>query len=330
MKIFLTGATGFLGHHLLRLLPAQGHTVHALVRPTSDLSGLPSTGKIVVFKGDVTDPGSIIAASRGCEIAIHAAGIVSFDRGDAALMTAINVTGTENVCLACRQNGLKRLVHVSSVNALGFPEGTAAGDENTRFNWERFHLDYMDTKHRAEQVVLGHVVRGLDVVIVNPGTMFGPGDVNGHSGEYLRSAARGRLIGYITGGFTQCITERVAEGCLLAAEKGRTGERYVLGGFNLGYREFFDLIAEILGVRRPFLRIPAGLFSAAGWSACAFCRLFGVRSPVTPGLIRAAPLGLFYSSDKAVRELGYRPGNAEDLRNAILQHHLWNRGHGLS
>ena len=323
MKIFLTGATGFLGHHIIKLLLEKKIYIKAMVRSTSKRELLPVSPFIEIQNASLSDIDSLVNAMQGCDAVIHAASFVSFDPEDESLMFEVNVKGTENMCKAwIKTNRNGRFIYVSSVNALGFPQEGKIGNEDTAFNWQSYNIAYMNTKRLAENIVLEYVSKeNLDGVIVNPGTLFGEGDIYGHSSAYIKAIGEGKVWGWIKGGFTQSCVDKVADGILKVIEKGKKGERYILGGFNLSYKEFFDLASSALKKNRPFIKIPFFLFATVSYLYWFFCKITGLKATITPGLIKAAPKYLFYSSEKAIKYIGYDPGTLEDLKkNIILQY----------
>jgi dihydroflavonol-4-reductase len=308
MKALVTGGRGFLGGAIARELAARGNDVAILDllpgKPGRDPAG------IACFEGDIRDPAAVRAAIRGRTHVFHAAAVLSFWRRRRALQRDVNVEGTRVVMEAAIEAGVARVVHTSSVNALGYPEDPSRpGDEETAFNWGPPGIGYMDSKRAAEEIILDLVrTRGLPAVVVNPGTMFGSSACAGLNSElYIGAIARGRLRAYLDGGANFVGVEDVVSGHLLAAEKGRPGERYILGGENLTYQELFAKISAAVDADAPRRRIPYAPALAFSRLACAVSAMTGREPLLTPEIVRAGCRRLFYSSDKARRELGYAP-----------------------
>ncbi len=304
MKALVTGGSGFIGAALVRALCARGHDVRAFFRPGDDprlLDGLPAER----IEGDIGNREALAAAARGCEGVFHTAGNLSFLKRDRALQSRVNVDGASAVVDACLRAGVRRLVHTSSVNACGipFPQGTI-GDEETPFNWESVGFHYALTKRAGEQVALAADGPRLEVVVVNPGTVFGPGDIHRNAGSYILAIQKGPVFFYPGGGANVVHVAAVLAGHLAAFDRGRAGQRYILGGENLTYREIFATIAEVLGRPKPRLAVPyPAAWTAAGLVEAA-AEISGRPARLSVEAVRAGYLKLFYSSAKAERELG--------------------------
>jgi dihydroflavonol-4-reductase len=319
MRALVLGATGFLGFHVARCLLEAGHDVRVLVRPTSDRRRLTSD-LIDVRVGDLLDAEAVARAVAGVDWVFDAAGRISFWKGDRAEIRAQHVTGTAHVADACRRAGV-RLIYTSSTAALGRPRPDGAiGDETTPFDWDSATFPYACAKRAAEQTLAASVAEGLDAVTVMPTTTFGPFDHNLSAARFIADLDAGRILGYPPGGLTVAHVQAVAAGHLAAARVGRTGERYVLGGEHLTYRALFTLIAHELGRHPPRLPVPTAVLRALGTGgslvSAVLRRDLGLnQATATFGCVR-----LYYSSAKAVRELGYRPLPAAD---AIHQACVW-------
>jgi dihydroflavonol-4-reductase len=308
MKVLVTGGRGFLGGAITGELAARGNDV-AILDLAPGKSGRDLAG-VACFNGDVRDPVAVRAAMKGRTHVFHAAAILSFWGRKRAVQWDTNVEGTRVVMGAALEEGVAKVVHTSSVNALGYPEESSVpGDEESPFNWGRLRIGYMDSKRAAEEVVLDLVRRrGLPAVIVNPGTMFGSATSAGLNSElYVGNVARGRLRAYLDGGANFVGIDDVVAGHLSAAEKGRIGERYILGGENLTYRELFSRIAAAVGSEPPRWKVPPlpALFLSRLISSAS--AVTGREPLITPEVVKAGRRRLFYSSEKARRELGYSP-----------------------
>ena len=302
--ILVTGGSGFIAGSLSRRLLELGYRVRAYYRPGDD-TRLLSSPAMEKIEGDICDSRLLAESARGCACVFHTAGNVSFRRADRGLQRRVNVEGTRTVVDACRRAGVPRLVHTSTVNTLGIPvPDGAVGDESTPRTVTTQWFNYAHTKKEAEDIALAACDPSLEVVVVNPGTVFGPGDVNCNAGSYILAIAGAPVLFYPAGG-TNCVhIDAVVAGHLAAFEKGRPGERYILGGENLTYREMFSIIAALLGRPTPRLRLPALPSIAAAGAIEIATSALGIRSRLTFEAARAGGIKFFYSSDKARLELG--------------------------
>lgn len=324
MKALVTGATGFVGSHVVKKLLKAGHLVRILRREKSPIKMIEGLA-VETAIGDVTDRESVLSAVQGCDVVFHVAGFVSFWRGNNEIQRRINVDGTRNVVEACLSHKVKRLIHTSSIAAIGFaPEGRL-GDETLEYNWWPYRINYCDTKHLAEEEVRVGLKKGLDAVIVNPSVIFGPGDLNLNAGAMVFQIARGNLPFYFKGGCCVCDVEDVAEGHLLALEKGKTGEHYILGGDNYTWRDLFILIAEIAGVPPPKREIPTWVLSLAGQGYGLVSRFKKKEPVITPESIRVSSVPAYYTSEKAIRELDYK---TSPFRETVQKTYEWYRENG--
>lgn len=296
MPVLVTGATGFLGGHLLDLLHERSVPVRALVRSARDVDGL-ARPDVEVVRGNVLDPRSLRAAAAGCERVFHLAGLVSHRGRDRARLEAVNVDGVRNLLAAVEPSA--RVVHVSSVAAIGPAAGpTVPADESQDFPPFARRYVYAATKRAGEQLALVAAASGTDVVVANPGFLLGPGDVHRvstwHVGRYLA----GTLRFTTPGGLSNVDARDVAVGLVALAEHGRRGERYILTSRegNVSHREFFHRLAEATGVRRRMVSLPRAAAVLASTVA---------RRPVAPDEVRAAANWWFYDPGKAERELGF-------------------------
>ncbi len=304
MKILVTGATGFVGSHVVKKLIQAGHQVRVLRRENSSLQMLEGL-HVETSLGDITDRDSVFKAVQGCEAVFHVAGHVSFWRGNNEIQKRINVDGTRSVVEACLAHHVKRLVHTSSIAAIGFaPEGRL-GDEKLEYNWWPYKINYCNTKYLGEMEVQQGIKKGLDAVILNPAVIFGAGDLNLNSGAMIFQIARGRVPFYPEGGCCVCDVEDVAEGHLQAFLKGKTGERYILGGENYNWKDLFTLIATTIGVTPPKRKIPTGAYKMVGYFSDLLARFTEKEPDVTPESVHLSTIPCYYSSEKAMRELDY-------------------------
>ena len=303
MRSLVTGGTGFIGSNVVRALVERGDDVRVLARPEADrrnLTGLP----VDIVPGDVCDPASLDRAVSGCMRVSHVAALYSF-WAPKPLFEATNVEGTRNVLAAAERAGVETVVYASSVAALGTPQRGGAADETTPADPAEIIGPYKLSKYRAEQEALAAVGRGLRVVIVNPSFPVGPGDVKPTpTGRVVVDFLNGRMPAYVDTGLNVVHVRDVAAGHVAAAEKGRSGERYILGGENLTMKALLEELASVSGLSAPLIRLPyTPIYAVAGLSEI-FARLAGREPRLTRDTLRMSRHSMFYSPAKAVRELG--------------------------
>jgi len=308
MKIFLTGATGFIGIPLTHFLAGLGHSVRLLSRPASDLTpfaGLP----VEVRPGDVLDQGSLSDALRGCDAVFHLAGYAKNWAKDPGTFFRVNVLGLRNVLKAARRNSVPRIVFTSTSVTFGPSSGRPVTESDVRS--VAFFTEYERTKYLAEQEAVRHVRSGLDVVMVNPTRVFGPGALTESNSVtkmihlYLRGQWRlvlgsGRAVG------NYAFIDDVVKGHWLALQHGRPGEKYILGGDNLDYEGFFRTLASVSRCRRRMAHVPPQLALAVSKLEALRASRFGHYPLITPSWLRTFLADWAFSSEKAQRELGYR------------------------
>lgn len=325
MRALVTGATGCVGANIVEALLARGYAVRALRRRSSRLDALDDLTPEFVL-GDVSDLSSLEKAMEGCDWVFHAAAISQYWRNDTETIFRVNVEGTKNVLKAAQTCGVKRVIFTSSAGALGVP--TRAGeliDETHPFNLPPERFPYGYSKLLAEQEVQAAVADGLDAVIVNPVSVIGQRDVYFVGGEIIRQARRGRLLAVPPGG-TNFVSARAAGlGHVLAAERGLSGERYILAGDNVTFLELANLIAEIIGSKPPRYIIPARAIEPMARLLDDLTRL-GIHADLEGNQLRLSALQLYFDGRKAERELGFPH---VPLREAIVEAWTWYRERGL-
>lgn len=324
--VLVTGATGFVGSAVVRALVARGHSVRALARRTADrrnLAGLP----VETVEGDLTDPASLVRAAAGCRYVFHVAADYRLWVPDPEGMMRVNVEGTRLVMQAARTAGVERIVHTSSVAALGLTSDGTPADETTEVTEETIVGPYKRSKYLSEQAVLAMVREdNLPAVIVNPSTPVGPRDIKPTpTGRMIADAASGRLPAYLDTGLNIVHVDDVAEGHVLALERGRIGEKYILGGEDLPMLRLLALVEEVAGRRGPRLRLHEALLWPVALLNEGVARVAGIEPMVTRDHLRMARKKMFFSSAKAKAELGYAP---RPVRQAVEDAVAWFRAHG--
>jgi len=315
-----------VGANIVEALLRRGYTVRALRRATSKLDALAGLDPEYVI-GDVLDEASLHAAMAGCELVFHAAAVSQYWRNKPEAIYAANVGGTRNVLRAAQAQGVRRVVFTSSVAVLGVP--TRRGqwlDESATFNLRPEQFHYGHSKVLAEAEVQRAVADGLDVVIVNPVSVIGQRDIYFVGGEILRTAKRGWLIAAPPGGMGVVSAKAVGEGHVLAAERGRTGERYILNGENISHRALMALAAEATGGRAPWITIPHVLMTPFAALVDLLNRIRNATPLVDGSQLHLSMRDMYFDGGKAQRELDFVGGSA---REAIVEAWNWYHEHGL-
>jgi dihydroflavonol-4-reductase len=304
MKALVTGGSGYIGSAVVRQLAKRGQEAKVLVREGDDLRNLAGLDVELAY-GDVRDYHSLERALDGCDRVFHLAAIYAIWLPNPRLMDAVNVQGSKNVFEACLSRGVEKVVYTSSVAALGAHGRETPADETATFNLAATKDRYYLSKFRAEQLALDYFRRGLPVVIVNPTNPCGPRDIGPTpNGQLIINVVKGKLLGYVGGGINVSDVDDTAIAHLQAMEKGRPGEKYVLGNADLSVKEYFDLIAEIAGVRPPALRIPKAAAVLFGYLYQGLAEVTR-RPPITTAAwVRIGSHYSFWDSSKAVKELG--------------------------
>ena len=322
----VTGATGFVGAAVARALHRAGHRLRLTTRPGSDqrnLSGLPA--QIVPL--DLANPATFAPALQGCRYLFHVAADYRLWVPDEAAMRRVNIEGSVALLRAAAAAGVERSVYTSSVAALGLdPSGAPAG-ETTPIRPEHHLGAYKKSKYDAEQAVRALAAAGQNIVIVNPSTPIGPGDIKPTpTGQMVRDAANGRMPAYVDTGLNIVHVDDVAQGHLLALERGQTGDVYILGGENLMLRELLALIAAQTGRKAPTLRLPIAPLMPIAWVMERIASITGKTPLMTPEILAMARKKMFFTSAKAQAKLGYQPRPAAA---AVADALTWLRAQGL-
>ncbi len=304
MKALVTGATGFVGAAVVRALIKTGIEVRVLARRDSDFSNLQQF-KIDGAYGDLRDKESLRKALAGCGQLYHVAAHYALWARNPAIFYDVNVTGTKNLMEAARDVGTKRIVYCSTIGAIGLPPGGGLGTEETPVSLEQMAGHYKRSKYLAEQEVLALAKQGLPVVIVNPSAPVGEGDVKPTpTGQMIVDFMKGRMPAYIETGMNIVDVDDVAAGHLLAMEKGRIGERYILGTKNLMLRDIFEILSRLTGVNMPSVKLPRELILPLAYMNLAFSWVTGIPPRIPLEGVKMAKYKMHYDCSKAIRELG--------------------------
>jgi dihydroflavonol-4-reductase len=310
----VTGASGFLGWHVATLLVERGYKVRALVRKGSCVSGV----EVETVTGDLRDPASLHPAMEDCRLVFHVAADYRLWAKDPREIYRSNVDGTRNVLEAAKAAGVNRVVYTSTVGCIGIPRA-GLGDENTPVSLADMTGDYKKSKFMAEQIALEYAEAGLPVVIVNPTAPVGGHDVKPTpTGKIVLDFMNGNIPAYIDTGLNVVGARDCATGHLLACERGRVGQRYILGGENLTLQQMLFKLAEIMGRKPPTTQIPYFVAYSAGMFSTAWAQLTGRPPHVPIDAVRMAKKKMWVSHEKAHKELGFNPGPVDiALSNAI-------------
>ena len=318
MKAFVTGATGFLGSHVARVLAEQGADLRLLVRSTSNLRNLEGL-KAETAQGDLRDLPSLERALSGCDTVFHVAADYRLWVRDPNEMYRSNVGGTRALLEAARKNGVRRVVYTSSVATVGFTGNGHPADEESPVTLADMVGHYKRSKFMAEQIALEAGRGGFHVVTVNPTTPVGEQDVKPTpTGHIVLDFLKRNFPAYVETGLNLVDVRECARGHVLALERGKSGERYILGGENLTLKQILDKLGKITGLPSPKLKLPYVFAFAAGVVGEATGRILGSEPRATIDTARMGKKKMFASSDKAERELGWKVFPVEDaLRRAV-------------
>ena len=303
MRAFVTGGPGFVGANLVRLLLQQGYDVRVLVRDNSRLDNLQSL-EVKIVKGDLNDP-NLFQQMSGCQVLFHVAAQYSLWQTDRELLYRSNVLGTRNILNCARQAGIERTVYTSSVAAIGVGKNGFAVDETYQSPVEKLVGDYKKSKYYAEQETRKAINQGQDIVIVNPSTPIGAFDLKPTpTGEIILRFLRRKMPFYVDTGLNLIDVQDVAWGHILALEKGRTGDRYILGHQNLTFKQLLQKLAAITGLAAPKYSIPYSIPYTAAWIEERILAKLGKKPTIALDGVRMSKQKMFYDATKAVTELG--------------------------
>jgi len=318
MTTLVTGATGFVGSHVARQLVAAGESVRALARPGARRNALDGVA-VEWVEGDLRDEGSLDRALKGVRRVFHVAADYRLWAKRPQEIYENNVTGTKNLLAAALRSHVAKFIYTSTVATIAVARGAGLPDETNRTTVDEMIGNYKQSKLLAEQDALRAAHEGLPVVIVNPTTPVGPGDWKPTpTGRIILDFLLGRIPAYVDTGLNFVAVEDAARGHLLAAESGKVGERYLLGGENLTLKQVLDALAEITGLRGPARKIPHAVALLAALGDTAFSRITGREPRIQVEGVRIARHKMFVNDQKARMELGYTSGPVKDaLRHAV-------------
>lgn len=325
MKVLVTGGTGFLGSHLVRLLHQTGHDIRVLYRSPKKLSVLDGL-EFEAIQGDLHDTSALKSACEGCDVVFHVAAKADYWKDDDKdLMMRINVDGTRNVLSAAQSANVQRVIFTSSASAIGFRKDGRAADETEPFSLRPERFWYAYSKLKAEEIVNEFVADGLDIITLNPTVIIGPGDLNAISGTFIIETARFQWLTPMSSGGLAVIDVRdVAQAHVNAMTKGRIGERYLLNTANYPYRVWFRMIAEACNVRPP-------IFTSPDWSLeptarfIELLRRIGIQTPIDANQTRLGATNAFFDGRKAYAEL-FTP--QIDMQTSLHETYQWYKDNG--
>ncbi|MBK1989643.1 NAD-dependent epimerase/dehydratase family protein [Sphaerospermopsis aphanizomenoides BCCUSP55] len=302
MRAFVTGGTGFVGSHVVRSLLESGYKVTALVRPSSNLGNLRNL-EIDIVKGDLNDT-HIWKQMQGCNYLFHVAAHYSLWQKDRELLYRHNVEGTRNLLAAAQKAGIERTVYTSSVAAIGVGKRGKVVDETYQSSVEKLVGDYKKSKFLAEQVAIAAAKQGQDIVIVNPSSPIGSMDIKPTpTGDIILRFLRRQMPAYVDTGLNFIDVRDVAKGHLLALEKGKTGDRYILGNQNLSLKQLLEILSDITSLPAPQVSVPAFLPLSVAWIEEKILAPLGKTPTVPIDGVRMAQQPMYYDASKAIREL---------------------------
>lgn len=325
MKILVTGASGFIGSNLVRLLLDRGESVRVFLRPASNKIALEGLDVEVVY-GDVTNVESFRNALKGCKQLYHCAGKVDLgiSQGEKHnIVYRVNVEGTINAARLAMEEGIEKMVFTSTSETIGWGSKSFPADEKTKYNLSYFHIASVDTKYTAEQKLMEyHKNDGLNVVIVNPTICFGEWDTKPTTGRILQAANYNLLHVYPDGGTNIIDVKDVAQGHILAMEKGKAGERYILANENLSYLDLFTMINEELAKSRSSFRMPFLPAVFLGYLGEVINTITPVETILSSNFIRYSYITNYVNGEKAFKQLGLK---VSPVREAIRRQIKWMR-----
>jgi dihydroflavonol-4-reductase len=325
MKVFITGATGFVGANVVRALLASGYQVRALIRPNADTRNIAGL-KLELVEGDLSDKQKLKSAMLGCDALFHSAAHYSLWRADAEVIYRSNVEGTRNVLEAAESAGIERVVYTSSVAALGVPPPRQVANEEIQTTLDELVSDYKKSKFLAEQEALKRARAGQHIVIVNPTTPIGPYDIKPTpTGQIVLRFLNRQMPAYVDTGLNLIDVEDVARGHVLALERGRPAERYILGNRNITLKQMLDMLSEITNIPSPRIKLPHLIPLVAAYIDEGLLAKLGKRPSISIYAVQMSRQAMYYDSSKAVRELGLPQSGIESALEKAVR---WFRASG--
>jgi len=319
MRVLITGASGFLGTNIVLACLKKGWEVKAFGLPGSNVKYIERPGVEIVF-GDVADPDAVRKAMVGVDAVIHTAGDTSFWKRLFDRQRRTNVDGVRTVMQVSLEHSVKRVVHTSTVDVLGYNQNGLADEDWKDYNYANTGYNYADTKREGEHIALSFVKKGLDVVIINPGSMIGPYDHTLQFGRLFMDIRDGKVPAVLPGGAPWAHVEEVARAHITAMEKGRAGERYICGGVNETYKAVFTLIAKAVGVRPPRFTMTPWMTVGYGYLMEFISSFTNTPPDLNPGQARYMSVFPRYDSSKAKDELDFK---CIPLHKMIDDAHRW-------
>lgn len=324
MKILVTGCDGLLGNNLVRELLSRKYQVRAFIFKPAYNNSLDDLDIEMVF-GNILNENDMLKATKGCDAVIHAAASTDVWPARKQMIRDVNIIGTQNVVESAKANGLKRIIHVSSANSFGFGSKEKPGNEDTPYKSGKYGLDYLDSKHEAQNYMFAEIKKGLPAIIVNPCFMIGPLDHKPSSGEMLVSFYKGKVPAFSPGGKNFVYVKDAAVAIANALTMGRIGEAYILGHENLTYKEFLLTAAKVMGNKPPKITAPGFLIQILGAMNSLVAAMLKKAPSISFPMAWIACHGHYFSPAKAVKELEMPQTPIED---AIKEAFEWFVEHG--
>jgi nucleoside-diphosphate-sugar epimerase len=316
MKYFVTGGTGFIGRRLIKRIMSEGGTVHLAGRESSDYSELDELKNVKIYKGSLNDKQFLTESMKGTDVVIHLAGYAKNWAKDSSIYKRINIDASVLIAEVALELKIKKMIHVSTIVALG-PTGKTIFDENVQANYDSLFTDYEKTKAEAERRVLNFAQKGLNITSVNPTRVFGPGVLTEANSLTLLIRNYLKYKNYLLLGTGRSIAnyvyvDDIVDGILKAVQKGKKGERYILGSENISFREFFKKVRIISGKRAFPICIPKFFAMSIASFEELMARLFGKYPLITRPWVKHFFADWIYSNEKAIKELGYKPRSIDE------------------
>jgi len=305
----------------VRRLAEKGYNIRTFGR-SSLAPHLLADLKIEHFGGDITNPEQVMSAVHGCQIIFHLAGLVSYRKRDIQRQYGVNVLGTRHVLEAALKSGVERVIHTSSVAAMGIPRPGTIGNETLEYNLLGKGLNYCDSKYEAEQQVLQFAKHGVPALMLNPGIVFGEGDTHPHHHAIFAMLSKGKVIGVPPGGVTFSDINDVVDAHVNAMTMGRLGERYALVSANLSFKDAAAIFAKVMGTRPPLMVIPGPLVVTAGSLAELILPMININPPVTKQVAWLSQHKIFFSANKAEVELAFKATPFEETVARVSPYYL--------